>query len=326
MSFPLTVPPSKKHQSFLWSPICTDLDSLDAHIAILGIPYGRAYVAEHVSNDQSRAPDAIRAMSDRICRALHHYDFDVNGPIYDNRALKVVDCGNVPADPNDLGATSARAEQAVRKILAAGAMPIILGGDHSIPIPVLRAYDDQGPITLIHIDAHLDWRDEINGEREGLSSPIRRASEMAHIGEIFQIGLRAQGSGRMTDYQAAVDYGAHLITAYDVHDHGMQAVLDRIPEGGNYYLTVDADGLDPSIMPGVAGPALGGVTYVQMRTLIHGLVKKGRVVGMDIVEITPAIDVNNISCITAGRLIVNLIGAAVRADYFDAPPNAEGAL
>jgi len=98
----------------------------------------------------------------------------------------------------------------------------------------------------------------------------------------------------------------------------MQSVLDRIPDGGNYYLTIDADGLDPAIMPGVAGPALGGVTYVQMRKLIHGLVKKGKVVGMDIVEITPSMDVNNISCITAGRLIVNLIGAAVRADYFDA--------
>uniref|UniRef100_UPI00313C0021 arginase family protein n=1 Tax=Pseudomonas sp. TH32 TaxID=2796397 RepID=UPI00313C0021 len=189
-----------------------------------------------------------------------------------------------------------------------------------MPIPILRAYEGRGPITLIHIDAHLDWRDEINGVRDGLSSPIRRASEMEHVGEIFQIGLRAQGSGRQTDFQAAVDYGAHLITAYEVHDNGMQSVLDWIPDNGNYYLTIDADGLDPSIMPGVAGPALGGVTYVQMRKLIHGLVNKGKVVGMDIVEITPTTDVNNISCITAGRLIVNLIGAAVRADYFDAPP------
>lgn len=321
MAFPLTVPPSKKHQSFLWSPICTDLDQLDAHIAILGVPYGRAYVAEHISNDQSMAPDAVRAMSDRVCRALHHFDFDVGGPIYDNRALKVVDCGNVPADPNDLKATSQRTEEAVRKIVAAGAMPIILGGDHSIPIPILRALDGgQGPITLIQIDAHLDWREEINDEREGLSSPIRRASEMDHIGEIFQIGLRAQGSGRPADYQAALDYGAHLITAYDVHDNGVQSVLDQVPDGGRYYLTIDADGLDPSIMPGVAGPALGGITYVQMRKLIHGLIKKGRVLGMDIVEITPSTDVNNISCITAGRLMVNLIGAAVRADYFDAPP------
>ena len=98
---------------------------------------------------------------------------------------------------------------------------------------------------------------------------------------------------------------------------GMDAVLDRIPDGGNYYLTIDADGMDPTIMPAVAGPAPGGVTYPQMRTLIHGLVAKGRVVGMDIVEITPKRDLNGISAITAGRLMCNLIGMAVRAGYFD---------
>ena len=85
----------------------------------------------------------------------------------------------------------------------------------------------------------------------------------------------------------------------------------------DYYLTIDADGVDPAIMPAVAGPCPGGVNYFQMRTLIQGLVKKGNVVGMDIVEITPSRDVNGITAITAGRFICNLIGAAVRAGYFD---------
>ena len=89
--------------------------------------------------------------------------------------------------------------------------------------------------------------------------------------------------------------------------------------GQRVHLTIDADGLDPSVMPAVAAPAPGGVTFDQARKLIHGLVRKGRVVGMDINEITPTRDVNRISCITAARLIVNLIGAAVRANYFDAP-------
>jgi agmatinase len=143
---------------------------------------------------------------------------------------------------------------------------------------------------------------------------------MAHIGEIFQIGLRATGSARTEEVEAARAYGAHLVSAYELHDHGMEAVLDRIPDGGRYYLTVDLDGMDPSIAPGVAAPCPGGVTFPQARKLIHGLVKKGRVVGMDVVEITPRDDVNQITCITAGRLIVNLIGAAVRADYFGKRP------
>jgi len=153
--------------------------------------------------------------------------------------------------------------------------------------------------------------------REGLSSPIRRASEMAHIGQIFQIGLRATGSARIEEAEAALAYGAHLITAWELHDSGMDAILARIPDGGRYYLTVDLDGMDPAIAPAVAAPCPGGVTFHQARKLIHGLVRKGRVVGMDVVEITPRDDVNQITCITAGRLIVNLIGMAVRAGYFN---------
>lgn len=320
MALPLTVPPPLQHQSFLWSPICTDLDALDAHIAILGIPFGNAYHAGAITNDQTKAPDAIRAMSDRVSRNLEGYDFDVGGPLKAGRALKVVDVGNVPADMTDLRSHTVRAEQAVRKILAAGAMPITLGGDHAIPIPIFRAFEGRGPITLVQVDAHIDWRDEVNGVRDGLSSPMRRASEMPHIGAIFQIGIRSQGSARAEEVAAAAAYGANIIPAFEVHDSGIGAVLDRIPDGGQYYITIDADGLDPSVMPAVELPAPGGLTFHQVRKLIHGLVRKGRVVGMDIVEINPSMDINMISCITAGRLVANLIGAAVRANYFDAPP------
>jgi agmatinase len=203
-------------------------------------------------------------------------------------------------------------------MLRGGALPIILGGDHGITNPVLRAYDEVGPITLVHVDAHLDWRDEVNGVRDGLSSPIRRASELPFVENIVQIGLRAQGSGRPADYQAAKDYGATLITAYELHEIGIKAVLDRIPDGRNYYLSIDADGMDPTVMPAVDGPAPGGMDFLQARSLIHGLVKKGRVVGMDIVEIQPSKDTaTKLTCVTAGRLIVNLIGASIRAGYFD---------
>lgn len=312
----LTTPPKHGHPSFLYSSIEMDLDNLDADIAFLGIPYGRAYSIDEVTNDQTRAPTAVRQATDRAVRNLDRYDFDVGGLIYDGRDIKTVDCGDIQGDPLDLYAHTGFAELAVRKILARGALPLIIGGDHAIPIPVLRAYEDYGPITLVQIDAHLDWRDQINGVHEGLSSPIRRASEMEHVGEIFQIGIRAQGTARPEEYDAALAYGSNIITAYELHDVGMDAVLKRIPDGGRYYITIDADGMDPSVMPAVAGPALGGVTYLQARKLIHGLVNKGRVVGMDIVEITPSKDVNQITAIAAARLFVNLIGSAVRADYF----------
>jgi agmatinase len=316
MSDALTVAPRAGTKTFCHFPLALDLDALDAHVAILGLPYGDPYSMEEVTNDQSNAPTAVRHTSDLAWEGLARWDFDLGGTVFDGQEIRVVDCGDVPADPRDLSAHYRLAEAAVRKILKAGTMPISIGGDHGVPIPVFRALEEVGPVHLIQIDAHLDWRDHLNGAKEGYSSPIRRAAELSHIDQIFQIGLRCQGSARTEEFEAATAYGVDLTTAYELHDDGMEAVLARIPDGEKYYLTIDADGMEPSAMPGVAAPAPGGVTYPQMHKLIHGLVKKGKVVGMDIVEITPARDVNELTCITAARMITNLIGAAVRAGYF----------
>lgn len=318
MNEALTVAPKHGFVSFHNFPICRNMDDLKADFAILGVPYGFAYTIDEVSNDQTNAPTHIRQYCERALRGLDRWDFDIGGPLLADQPIRIVDCGDILGDLRDPAVHNRRTEEAVRKILAAGAIPIVLGGDHSVPIPVFRAYEGRGPITLVQIDAHIDWRDHMNGVREGLSSPIRRASEMQHFTDIFQIGLRAAGSAREEEFKAAIDWGAHLIPDMELQEVGMPAVLERIPDGGQYYLTIDADGIDPAIMPAVAGPAPGGVTYAQMRTLIHGLVSKGRVVGMDIVEITPKKDVNGITAITAGRFIVNLIGKAVRAGYFRA--------
>jgi agmatinase len=315
----LTVPPRVNHKTLLYSELVTDFENFKADIAVLGMPFGSAYGPRAFTNDQTNAPQAIRDVTDRMVRAPEHYDFDIDGPLLQGRSdIRFVDCGDVLPNLAIPGDHYRRAELAVRTMLRGGALPIILGGDHGITNPVLRAYDEVGPITLVHVDAHLDWRDEVNGVRDGLSSPIRRASELPFVENIVQIGLRAQGSGRPADYQAAKDYGATLITAYELHEIGIKAVLDRIPDGRNYYLSIDADGMDPTVMPAVDGPAPGGMDFLQARSLIHGLVKKGRVVGMDIVEIQPSKDTaTKLTCVTAGRLIVNLIGASIRAGYFD---------
>ena len=313
----LTNPPKREFQSFHDFPIVNDLDNFKADIAIIGIPFGDPYSMGEASNDQSNAPTHIRRFCERALRGLDRFDFDIGGKLLNDQDIKVVDCGDVIGEAKDVSGNHLRSEQAVRKILNAGALPIILGGDHAIPIPVFRALENNGPITLIQVDAHIDWRDTFHGVTQGLSSVIRRASEMDHINEIYQIGLRSAGSARVEEVEAALNYGANLISDMELQDVGMQEILDRIPDKQNYYLTIDADGVDPTIMPAVAGPAPGGVNYSQMRKLIQGLVKKGKVLGMDIVEITPSKDINGITAITAGRFICNLIGSAVRAGYFN---------
>ena len=169
---------------------------------------------------------------------------------------------------------------------------------------------------MIQVDAHIDWRDTLHGVKYGLSSVIRRASEMSQINNIFQIRLRPAGSARLEEVEATKNYGANLISDIELQDVGMQDILRQISDDQNYYLTIDADGIDPSIMPAVAGTAPSGVNYSQMRQLIRGLINEGRVIGMDLVEITQTKDLNGLSAITADRFICNFIGHAVRAGYF----------
>jgi agmatinase len=313
----LTVPPRGVFTTFMEFPLATDLDRLDAHLAIIGMPYGDPYSIDEVTNDQTNAPTAVRRASARVSRGLERWDFDIGGTLFDGKDIKVVDVGDVPGEARDLQGHYRRAEAAIRKILKAGALPITVGGDHGVPIPIFRALDGHGPVTLIHLDAHLDWRDEVNGAKEGYSSTIRRASEMTHIHEIFQLGIRGQGSARAEEVEAALRYGANIITSRELHREGVEAILKRIPDNRRYYISIDADGLDPAVIPAVGAPQPGGITYQQTIDIIQGLFRKGRVLGLDFVELTPAFDVNEISSITAGHIILNFIGAAVRAGYFD---------
>ncbi len=317
MSTTLLEAPGGSSQTFLDFPLTLDLDALNAHIAFLGIPYGMPYVPSEMANDQCRAPDALRRASDQTYCARNCYDWDFGGTLLDGHDVRIVDCGNVSADRYDHKEHYRRAEIAAKKIFRSGATLIALGGDHGVSIPVMRALEGVAErVTLVHVDAHMDWREESHGEREGFRSPIRRASEMDWIGDIVQIGIRGYGSLMTDEIEQARAYGADIITAYELHEIGIDAVLDRIPDNGPYYLTIDADGMDPSIMPAVISQAPGGLDWLQIRKLVHGLVGKGRVLGMDLVEIAPSHDNGTITLVHAERLICNFISACVRAGYY----------
>ena len=318
---PLTELPKGNSKGLLGFPLNLDLDNLDADIVILGVPYGLPYYPNELANDQSTAPDLLRLNAQDAAwdepRTLKHFDWDLGGPLLDNRNIKIVDCGNVTADFRDPREHYRRAEKVARQIFDSGATLICIGGDHGIPIPIMRALPNDKPVVLIQIDAHMDWRDEVNGEKEGYSSPIKRASELNSVSAIYQIGLRGVGSGRQQEYDDANTYGSNLISAYEVHDVGIKAILERIPDDLNFYITVDADGMDPTIMPAVNAPTPGGLNWLQIRELVHGIVKKGRVLGFDLVEISPSFEKGNTTLVHAERLICNFIGAMVRTGYYD---------
>lgn len=295
--------------SFIDAPRCDTLSTLDADVAIIGVPFGYPYDMVGSTSISSTAPGLVREQSMRWAPFLTHYDNDFGADIFNGKHVRVVDCGDVAMQPGEYAANSAATTEVIRAILDRGAVPIVLGGDHAIPIPVMRAYEGHGSMIVVQFDQHLDWREERNGVREGLSSPMRRASEMAWVDGMAQIGLRAVGSARQGEVDDATAYGSVQVRAEDLHNDGVEAVLERIPQADRYYITFDADALDPSIAPGVLTPAFGGVTYYEASNLLRGIANRGKVVGYDIVEIVPSLDVNNITSHLCARLTLNLIGA-----------------
>lgn len=286
---------------FLDAHVVTDLAALNADVAILGVPHGVPYPVRGATAGCADAPRAIRERSGRLARFRGHWDFDLDGPMLPEDGPRLVDVGDVPGSPDDGAGNAERATAVVQGVLAAGAVPICLGGDDSVPIPILRAWEGLGPITVLHIDAHLDYRDEIHGVREGYSSPMRRASEMAHVASIVHVGLRGVGSARPSDVDDSRRAGNRIVAARQLHEHGVERVLADLPDDASVFVSFDLDGLDPAVAPAVSAPAPGGLTYGQAVDLFRGV--GSRLVGAAFTEYVPALDIGGRTALVATRLV-----------------------
>ncbi len=278
---------------------------------IFAAAHGSTYPGKD-SSGYALAAGAIRAASQEDADLIEHWDFDLGGPLFAGGPVSCIDAGEIETIMHDNAGNRARIEAKTREVLALPAVPILLGGDDSIPIPFLAAFADHGPVWVLQIDAHIDWRDELHGERYGYSNPMRRVSEMPHVAGIVQVGIRGVGSARLTEIEAALRYGSHIVTAREVHADGIEAALLHIPEGARVVVTLDCDGLDPGIMPGVAARSPGGLVYTQVIDLIAGLGKRASIAGFDLVELYPPADIDGVSALTASRLLVNVLGTIVR--------------
>lgn len=297
-------------ETFLGLPRCRDLSRLDAHIVLLGAsgctPYPRVgfYCAE--------GPGAIREAAAAYAANLGHVNFDLGGPVLP-AGIRAVDAGDLPQDPEDAGGNRARIFGAISQILDQGAVPVLIGGDDSLPIPMLEAYGARGGhLVILQIDAHIDWRDEVGGERLGLSSTMRRASEMAHVAQIVQVGSRGIGSARMGDLQAALNWGVAFVPAGEVVREGVWRAIDLIPEGADVVICLDVDALDPSAMPAVIGRTAGGLGYWQVLELIGGVAEKARIAGFDMVELMPSRDIDGQGALLAAQLLAAVVGIIAR--------------
>jgi agmatinase len=289
-------------------PLARPGDTRNANIILLGAPAATPYSS--VGNYCAGAPQAVRGAFGWP-GVLEHHDFDIGGRLLP-QGVRALDWGNLEYSETDFGANRDSIRNHVRSILEAGAVPLVLGGDDSIPIPVLQAYRDYGPLTILQLDAHIDWRDEVGGETLGLSSNMRRASEMGWVENIIQVGARGIGSARPQDHRDALDWGVRFFPMREVVDNGIAPVIESLPRGANLYIALDIDVMDPAVVPAVIGPAPGGFDYWQMAGLLQAAAERARIVGFNLAELMPAADIGGRGALVAARLVAMVMGLAAR--------------
>jgi len=296
--------------SFGKYPIEENLDNLETDIAILGVPYD---MGTQWRSGAKMGPRGIREASTLFSFGLNgSYDYE-RDEMYLAPPAKIVDCGDIDMVHGDLHQCFGNIEQSVRKIVSNGATPFLLGGDHSITIPHAWGLEDYGPFHVLQIDAHLDWADHRSGQRYGQGSPIRRMSELSYVDKILSLGIRGVGSSRRGDFEDAEAYGNIIKSPNQVRRLGIKEVLERhLPKDENYFVTLDIDGLDPSVSHGTGTPSPGGFSYDEVKDILEQVSKQGNVIGFDLVEVSPPYDPTGVTSLTAARLIMDFMGFVLK--------------
>jgi len=287
-------------------PYVQNWDKINADVAVLGAPFD---FGSQFRSGARMGPRSIREASTLFsfghAGAYDHEDDIVYLP---SDTTRIVDIGDADIIHTDTVNSHANIEYGVKKILYAKAIPVVLGGDHSINIPCINAFENQEPIHIIQIDAHLDFVNERHGVRFGHGNPMRRASEKSYVSGMTQIGIRNVSSTAREGYIEAKEKGSVIFSVRQFRKIGIVEMLNNIPKNIRYYLTIDIDAFDPSIAAGTGTPSHGGFYYYEILELIDGLVKQGDIVGLDLVEVAPDYDLTNSTSTLAAQLLMNTIG------------------
>ena len=291
--------------SFAKKPIASDWSQLAADVAVLGAPFD--------AGTQWRAgarfgPRGVREASTLF--SFGHagaYDHE-DDATYLPADVRIVDMGDADIVHTDTEKSHANIETGVRAALAAGALPVVIGGDHSVNIPCIRAFDGQGDIHILQIDAHLDFVDERHGVRHVHGNPMRRAAEKEYVTGLTQVGIRNVSSTAREGYEAARSMGSDILSVRQARTLGTEALVARIPRDARLYITIDIDAFCPSIAPGTGTPSQGGFLYYEVLELLQAVAHRNPVVGIDLVEVAPDYDPTGSTAILAAQLLLNTLG------------------
>ncbi len=295
-AFGAELPPFMGIPTFMRSPASRELEDVD--VAILGVPFDSG--ASNRSGTRF-GPRKIREAS------LSLWGHNPTLGVTPGDALRIVDHGDVSIFPTSIERTMKAVTEAASKVIDTGTTLISLGGDHSITLPLLRAHARKhGPLSLVHIDAHIDtWEEDFESTPYSHGTPFRHALQegLVREGEYMQIGIRGPVSF-VNDYEDARKLGARIVTNHEVFEKGIPEVLKEAHQRmkGPLYVSIDIDGADPAYAPGTGTPEVGGLTSYQMLQLVRGL-RGLAFVGFDLVEVSPPYDHSDITAILAANIV-----------------------
>ena len=294
-------------------PFVEDWSKIDADAAILGAPFD---FGTQWRPGARFGPRAVREASTLF--SFGHagaYDHE-DDATYLPGSVRIVDMGDADIVHTDTVQSHANIETGVRAALTANALPVTIGGDHSVNIPCINAFEGQGDIHVLQIDAHLDFVDERHGVRFGHGNPMRRAAEKPYVTGLTQVGIRNVSSTAKEGYEAARAMGSDILSVRQARAMGADGLLKRIPKGARLYVTIDIDAFCPSIAPGTGTPSHGGFLYYEVLELLQGAARHHEIVGLDLVEVAPDYDPTGSTAILAAQLLLNTLGFIFHARGF----------
>ncbi len=303
--------------SFFRAPVVEDMAAWRADIGFVGVPFDGG------TNDRPGArfgPAAVRDASTR-----YEPDDQWSGWIDAESGARILagasmaDVGDVDVRTVDLQENFDTITEAARLVRRNCRLPVFIGGDHAITVPIVRAFDDT-PLTLIQFDAHQDYTDEKYGVRYSHDNHMRRSSELPHVTRIVQIGLRGVLE-RAEPWEAAHRDGIVIVPADRIVREGVPSALAPLFSGPRAsaarseraYVTIDIDVLDPAAAPGTGYPEPGGITYYQLREALMLVAKQYDVVGLDLTEVNPVYDAAGVTPRIAAKLLLDVLGGIFAA-------------
>lgn len=301
--------------TFLRVPYCADFTGVDADMAVLGVPYdeGSPFLA-----GSRMGPRQLREHSMRFGASGNLFD-PVSGRTYLERELgqdRIIDIGDADIVPSRADVTFEGLTETVRGLLEHGLFPVVLGGDHTISYPVVRAYTEE--IHVVHFDAHMDYADHISGMTYTNGQPFRLIHELPNVTGMTQVGIRSLRTSK-EDYEDALAAGSQIVPPPRMRDLGPDGVARLIPEGAKVYISIDVDALDATLIPGCVSAEPNGLTYAELRDCVGAVVERHELVGFDFVEVCPPLDVGTGATSYLGaHVVAECLGMICDTDWWRA--------